>query len=275
MRHSATQHPVSRGGAPSAVSLAGVARRLAHAAHGVPKYLAIRDAFAQSVSSNELPSGARLPAETDTALALGASLGTVQRALALLVRDGLVVRQQGQGSFVAASARAMESPLHCRFVNDAGDGYLPVYTDVIDRRAETGTGPWSEHLGASGLLRIDRILSIGGELRVFSRFYVSGAHLPQFKTLSVKALNGENFKSIIWRASGLPVGRVSQFLSHAVLAGDIARHVRVKSGTAGLFLQACAYGGNDEAVYYQELHIPPTQRKLHLARDGRDAGLAA
>src|SRR5690606_41919180 len=41
------------------------------------------------------------------------------RALRILVEDGLVVRKQGNGTFVAEQeSRTMHAPMHCRFLDD-------------------------------------------------------------------------------------------------------------------------------------------------------------
>jgi GntR family transcriptional regulator len=273
IRNDAVRHRSTAG--DDGVSLLGaVARALDRTARtGLPKYLAVRDAVIDAVSAGAMPPGARLPAETEWTVALGVSLGTVQRALRLLVDDGVLMRRQGQGSFVAEQSKAMESPLHCRFINDTGDGYLPVFTHVVERYDAALGGPWSAHLRADAPYCIDRVLDIGGEFRVFSRFVLDPTRLPLFKTLTIKQLDGENFKRIILRTTGMPIGKVSQRLSSVKLAGAIARAIRVKPGTFGSLIEAEAFIGNESPIYYQEIYIPPNTRKLHLARDGRDAGL--
>ena len=151
---------------------------------GVPKYVALRDAVADAIASGEWPENARLPTETEYVAALPLSLGTIQRALRALADEGLITRQQGQGSFVAAHGAArMHAPLHCRFVNDEGTGYLPVYPEVLARYEETRQGPWSEHLGSESILCIDRSLRIGEEFRVFSRFWCDPVRLPSLAAL--------------------------------------------------------------------------------------------
>lgn len=242
---------------------------------GVPKYVALRDALADAIASGDCPENTRLPTESEYAATLPLSLGTIQRALRALADEGLITRQQGQGSFVAANGAArMNAPLHCRFLNDAGTGYLPVYPEVLARYAETRPGPWTRHLGSSSILCIERALRIGDEFRVFSRFWCDPGRLPALASLPARKLSGENFKDIVWRETRQLVGRISTFLSSAVLPADACRAIRVRSGTRGQLLEISAYVGRDQPIYYQELFIPPNRRRLHLAADGRDAGLA-
>ena len=76
---------------------------------GVPFYRQIVDQIAGLIRSGQLAPGAQLPSFRDLAPQLRVSLITVRRAYADLERAGLIVKRQGQGSFVAdgvgASAR--------------------------------------------------------------------------------------------------------------------------------------------------------------------------
>ena len=240
---------------------------------GVPKYVALRDALADAIASGDFPGRTRLPTESEYAAALPLSLGTIQRALRTLADEGLITRQQGQGTFVAATGTArMHAPLHCRFVDDAGTGYLPVYPEVLARYEETRKGPWSRHLGSSSVLCIERALRIGDEFRVFSRFWCDPTRLPALASLPPRKLSGENFKDIVWRETRQLVGRISTYLSSAALPADACRAIGVRRGTRGQVLEISAHVGRDQPIYYQELYIPPNRRRLHLAADGRDAG---
>ena len=260
---------------PTRDTLAGLPARVERCSRpGVPKYVALRDAVVQAVTSGEWPAGTRLPNEAELAGGLPLSLGTVQRALRLLVEDGVIVRRQGQGTFVAErGVGQMHAPLHCRFLDDSGRRYLPVYPTVVARHAVDAPGPWSEHLGTRALLCIERVLRIADEFSVFSRFYADPQRMPAFARLPERKLSGENFKEIIWRESAQPIGRISQFLSTLALPRTVCRALGVRAGSSGQLLEVSAFVGRDSPIYYQELYIPPNARRLHLASDGRDAGL--
>lgn len=70
-------------------------------ASGVPYYRQIVDQVAFLIRSGELASGTRLPSFRDLAGQLLVSLITVRRAYSDLEAAGLIVRRQGQGTFVA------------------------------------------------------------------------------------------------------------------------------------------------------------------------------
>lgn len=70
-------------------------------ASGVPYYRQIVDQVAQSIRSGQLPAKSRLPSVRELAAELLVSLITVRRSYADLEAAGLIVRRQGQGTFVA------------------------------------------------------------------------------------------------------------------------------------------------------------------------------
>ena len=70
-------------------------------ASGVPFYRQIVDQMADMVRAGTLQPGSRLLSVRELALQLEVSLITIRRAYADLEAAGLIVRRQGQGTFVA------------------------------------------------------------------------------------------------------------------------------------------------------------------------------
>jgi GntR family transcriptional regulator len=69
----------------------------------VPKYYVITNVLRQAFA--KFDRGARVPSEVELATKFGVSRVTIQRALAQLVADGVVVRVQGKGTFYAGDGR--------------------------------------------------------------------------------------------------------------------------------------------------------------------------
>lgn len=75
-------------------------------ASGVPFYRQVVDRIGDLVRGGHLSPGARLPSVRELALDLEVSLITVRRAYADLEAAGLIVRRQGQGTFVSEEVGA-------------------------------------------------------------------------------------------------------------------------------------------------------------------------
>jgi DNA-binding GntR family transcriptional regulator len=247
-------------------------RRILYAARpGLPKYMMLRDAVSTAIATGTLKPGARLPTESEWAKQLPLSLGTIQRALRMLAEDGLVVRKQGNGTFVAEQEdRTMHAPMHCRFLGDDNQTYLPVYPTVLARFVTQDHGYWTSHLGTDNTLCIERLLDIGHEFAVHSRFYCDQDRIKAFGRLSLNRLAGENFKEIILRETGQIIGRINQFMQYEAMDRNVCKKLAVPAGTLGQKLSIFAYLGRESPIYYQELLIPPHSRIHHLSAEGRE-----
>lgn len=70
----------------------------------LPKYVQIAEMLIRDIAAGRLADGARLPTERDMAENLGTAVGTVRKALDVLVDKQLLERVQGSGNYVRARA---------------------------------------------------------------------------------------------------------------------------------------------------------------------------
>ena len=77
-------------------------RRLAVAR--CPLYEQVRNVLVERLRHGDWHPGDRLPTESVLAEELGVSLGTLRRAVELLVEEGALIRRQGAGTFAATLA---------------------------------------------------------------------------------------------------------------------------------------------------------------------------
>ena len=232
---------------------------------GVPKYLRLQEAIIDCAREGHWKPGDRLPAEEELAAHARMSLGTVQRALRNLSAQGIVIRQQGLGSFVGETQKRMQDPWHCRFLDEGTGEILPVYSKAIRRQLVSERGAWSNYLGNGRILRIDRRIDIGGEFNIYSRFYADRGLLGYFWNCPLAELNGANFKILITRECRLPITDIKHSLRLTGFATEIGKMINVGRDETGMFLFSMAYAGRDTCIYYQEFYIPPTRRFLRFS----------
>src|SRR5512137_1024438 len=70
-------------------------------ASDVPLYIQIADSLLDRIESGRLLTGDRLPPERELSEGLGVNRLTLRRALRLLESQGMLIRRQGSGTFVA------------------------------------------------------------------------------------------------------------------------------------------------------------------------------
>lgn len=71
----------------------------------LPTYLRITESLSRDISAGRLADGQRLPPEREMAAASGVAVGTLRKALSELESRGMLVRRQGSGNYIRASAR--------------------------------------------------------------------------------------------------------------------------------------------------------------------------
>ncbi|MCW8132600.1 MAG: GntR family transcriptional regulator [Planctomycetota bacterium] len=86
----------------------------------LPSYAQLQQALRQAIVSRKLVPGERLPEERVLAKQFSLSRGTVRRALAQLEDDGLLLRHQGRGTFVAAPDTLPAVPIAVILEGDPG-----------------------------------------------------------------------------------------------------------------------------------------------------------
>jgi GntR family transcriptional regulator len=227
-----------------------------------PKYQALRDAILGAITNEEWEAGMRLPTEAELSRKLPFSLGTVQKAYGQLVKDGLVVRSRGRGSFVAPVQKQMAEPWHCRFLGDDGT-VLPVYPKLLGHQLVRAEERWSKLFGARArIVRIDRLISINHEFDVLSRFFAPEAIAMPLLSRPRKKVEAANFKTILLREFGMPISRIVQTIGRVD-----AVPVKKLNFRPQLLLEATAYTAEGELAYFQEIYLPATKRKLLFDSD--------
>lgn len=230
---------------------------------GIPKYLLLRDTLIESISDGRWGAGTRIPSEELLAEMTGLSLGTVQRTLRVLVDENRLVRRHGVGTFVAEAAEPMKAPFqHCRFIDETIGEVLPIYSKVVRRRTVKQEGPWTAHLPAGPVLCIERLFSINNEFTIYTHLYFNRDRFPGLADVEIEKLSNINFKDLLSREFHHPLARFSEILSVRVFPAYVCKGIKVKPETSGGVMEIFAYDREGEGVYFQDLFIPPNDRRL-------------
>ena len=127
---------------------------------GLPKYAQLREALRAAIEDGYWQPGEKLPPEVLLAATTPFSLGTVQKALRALVKEGLVERRPGSGTFVAEDRRQMYDPWHFRFTQN-GEGTFCRCIRRSSPRRVSSRDPWAGLINPQErLVQIDRTVSI-------------------------------------------------------------------------------------------------------------------
>ena len=123
----------------------------------VPKYWLVKEELRGLVDAGE--PGTALPTERELAEQLATSRTTVRQAIAELVVEGLLVRTQGSGTYIA-EPRLVHIRQLSSFTDDLGAAR--VENRVLGVTVEPATGETARRLGATTVHRVDRVRIVDG-----------------------------------------------------------------------------------------------------------------
>lgn len=226
----------------------------------------ICDTVIERIESGALREGDQLPSEEQLAASLKASIGTIQKALQQLVHRGLIVREHGRGTFVSGGKLGPADVRYLRFRNSRGED-LPLYLHVLSVKSVRRQGPWAEFLGAAPTyIRIERMISAGGEFDLFSEFYLLESEFAALRKLDAKSLERISMRDLLKQQFSVPTLRADQSVSFEVLPPKVCDKLGLDPQTNGFVMEMRGYTLRDRPLYYQKVSAGPFSAALAISR---------
>ena len=131
----------------------------------IPLYEQIKSLLTKQLVDGRWRSGERLPNEFQLGEEFGVSQGTVRKALDAMTREGLLVRQQGRGTYVAEHDQQQSLFKFFHLVSDSQQRVLPE-SQVLDVSSAKATAKEQQQLwfepGCERVFCIRRLRFLGG-----------------------------------------------------------------------------------------------------------------
>lgn len=204
-----------------------------------PLYLKLRQALEQAITSGKLKHGDALPPERDLADYANISRVTVRKAVDDLVKDGLLVRRHGSGTFVAKPVAKVQQSL----------SRLTSFTEDMARRGLTTHARWLDrglfHPSPDEMMILglpaDAIVARLGRLRIaddmplaIERASISADFLPD--PMQVES----SLYAALEKRGCRPVRAVQRISAYNMKDPDAAM-LGVPAGSAGLSIERVSY----------------------------------
>lgn len=230
-----------------------------------PRHSRLRRAMLNLMADGHWAAGDKLPPEKEIADAVGLSLGTVQKALARLATDNVVVRRHGHGTFVSQNSQA-EQLLHFRFIGDDGVALMPVYAEAIDCAAVTTDGPWIGFLAnARKFIRVRRRMKVADEFDCLSELYIDGERFRSILGMPLQELNRVLIRTILAERFNAPTLLVSQQIHATEFSVEIGQLLGLAAKRRfGMVLEVRSYSHHQAPLAFQQIYIPGNVRHLDL-----------
>ena len=224
----------------------------------------IANRIVSNIERGALREGDRLPSEEKLAEQHGVSVGTVQKALARLAQSGIISRQHGRGTFVSGNRMAPADLRYVRFQDLEGRD-LTSYVNVRSVRKTKQKGAWSDFLGGNAFVRVERTVSFGARLELYSEFWLREEEFVRLNGISHRSFE-RSMRSLLDKQLSLPTLRVDQWIRFAPLPANAARVLGLKSGQSGFVMELCGYTLRDQPLSYQSLFSGPFSERFVVVR---------
>ncbi len=203
-----------------------------------PLYRQIKDVVLRGIEAGEWPAGSLIPSEVDLAERYGVSQGTVRKAIESLAQEGLLVRRQGRGTYVASHGETGAQFRFLRLRPDDGPPVQPLSRIRVCRRVRAAADvarPLGLRPGDS-VLFLRRLLEFDGEPVVLDDIWLAG---NEFRRLTAERLNGHTHQlyALLESELGTKMIHARERLRAIAASDDDARELAVTPGRPLLLVE--------------------------------------
>ena len=232
-----------------------------------PLYAQAYDRLLALIEEGELQPGDQLPAETQLAEQMGISRATLREALRLLEEEGVIVRRQGVGTFVAAN-RHLESGLERLESVLALAARQELETRIEDLSVEqiTANHALADRLQADPgipLTRVRRTVLVQSEPVAYLEDFILTRWLPR------ESIGSDFAGSVLDLLRLEHPDLIQEALADitAVNVGhSIAGRLGISTGLALLLLEETLFDASGDPVGFSRNYFVPDRFRFHVVR---------
>ncbi len=224
-----------------------------------PLYHQVYEALRGCILRGEWLPGSLLPSENELVERYDLSRGTIRQALGVLVRDGLVYRRQGRGTYVAHPTFQQAAGKMITFSEDMRRRGLTPSTEVLLSGIVAAQGDIAQKLGVKGgepLARIVRLRLADAEPMSIEDSYLVSRLCPG---VLLNDYSRASLRETLMRRYGLEQVRGEQIIRAVPAFGEASQRLKIKPGKAALLYL--------ERVTYTQLDVPLEFLKVYHRGD--------
>ena len=214
-----------------------------HGAGGGPLYRRLEDALREILRDQVLKPDEALPPERDLAADLSVSRITLRKALDTLVGEGLLVRRQGAGTFVASRVEKQFAKLSS-FSEDMAARGRAVRSEWLGKSAGAVTPDEALTLGLSPgtpVYRFNRIRYADDFAMALEYSTIPGFGLDGIDTV------GSSLYAALQETGNRPV-RALQRLRAVLFNAEQAKLLGIEAGAPGLYIERRGFLGDGRVI---------------------------
>ena len=229
-----------------------------------PLYAQLEDLLRTSIMNGEWQANHAIPSENELSKRYGLSRMTVRSVITMLVKEGLLYRVQGKGTFVAEPKIATRSPAYMGVREQLEQMGYEIKTRLVRFEKVPASNNIAAALGiAPGdmVTFIERIRSTRGVPISLHRSYIPVALCPNLEEAD---LEGEQLCVIIERQFGYKPASVSESLESVPASAEEAELMQIDRGYPILMLEDVNKAADGTIIEYTKVLFRGDKVKLHF-----------
>ncbi len=220
---------------------------------GIPAYVQIREALREEITSGRLTPGERIPPEKTLAERHGVSRMTLRHGLADLIREGLLVRRRGVGTFVARQPIDRDySRLVSSFEQLLLRGLVPT-SRVLSLTLVPAEPKVAQALNlpdGAPVIRLERVRVASGQPIAILTSYLPQSVAPQLLQTDMEANPSLSRMMESW---GYTYKRALQHIEGRTATPQQAHLLEISPGSAVVHVERINYNGDGQPLEYVEV----------------------
>jgi GntR family transcriptional regulator len=246
--------------------------------NNIPLYVQLEQIIKSQIIMGELLVGEQIPTEKDLAETYHVSSITVRQAVLDLVKDGLLVRKQGKGTFVKQGPANVKNIMTLNVRGDINDvvpeGLASQKVKVLDISRTNSSLRVAKALGipeGSEVFRFRRTRSDNAVLLSYVKNYLP-LHIGE--RIDKEDLLAHPMLDVLRSKLGLPLRTGVQYVTAVVANYEIASALSVKISSPVLYLETIISAEGEQPVDFVQTFYRSDQFKYTLRFDLDEIRLA-
>ncbi len=222
----------------------------------IPYYVQVKEALRERIEQGGWKPGDQLPGELELCQLFDVSRTVIRQALKELTYEGLIVREQGKGTFVAEPkiSESLVQKLTGFYQDMVEQGHTPI-TKVLKQIVGPASPKVATYLGLepdTPVIEIDRLRFIQDESIVLVTTYLPYHLCPELAKVD---LSHQSLYAFLEKQCGLVIARGHRTIEAGLANEYEARLLQIEKGAPLIILDSVSYLNDGTPIeYYHALH---------------------
>lgn len=215
----------------------------------------IKETLFKQIMSGRWNPGEPLPSETKLAKEFDVSISTIRKAVTELEKERLVVRRQGQGTFISKFSKEDLLIMFYRFRHDDGSMAIPE-SKILRAKNCPASVEIARELQVSKdtpLRYIERLRYVNGQPKIHDQLYLVAERIPGLKEFENEA-RPEGLYLVIQQLYSININRANDRLRSIGATATIAGHLNINIGNPVLEVRRSSFDPEQRIIEFRLSH---------------------